>query len=112
MLISIYGSTELFATEYQGRRSLIAGMLATRLLSISDFDTDRDIQNVELLKLKFGENSLQSSEIMIKVVSFNCAGHGRFSSLLHSLQWESSGGGRRTTLYCNYHLPFVLANSS
>lgn len=59
MLINIYGSRELFVDEY-------TTMLADRLLAITDFNTDKEIKNIELLKLKFGENSFQRAAIMLR----------------------------------------------
>lgn len=59
MLVGIYGSKELFVNEYRV-------MLAEKLLNKSDFDTDRDIRTLELLKLRFGENNMHGCEIMLK----------------------------------------------
>jgi anaphase-promoting complex subunit 2 len=36
MLVSIYGTSELFVNEYRN-------MLADRLLSITDYDTDKEV---------------------------------------------------------------------
>ena len=41
-------------------------MLADKLLQNLEFDTDRDVQTLELLKLRFGEESLQQCEIMVR----------------------------------------------
>ena len=59
MLVSIYGSKEVFVTEYRL-------MLADKLLRLDDFDTEQDITTLERLKLRFGDASLESCEIMIK----------------------------------------------
>lgn len=59
MLVSIYGTSELFVNEYRN-------MLADRLLTITDYDTDKELRVLELLKLKFGEMNLHNCEIMIK----------------------------------------------
>uniref|UniRef100_M4BJY0 Cullin family profile domain-containing protein n=1 Tax=Hyaloperonospora arabidopsidis (strain Emoy2) TaxID=559515 RepID=M4BJY0_HYAAE len=59
ILVSIYGSRELFVHEYRM-------MLADRLLQNLKYDTDRDVQTLELLKLRFGEESLQQCEIMVR----------------------------------------------
>ena len=45
MLVGIYGSKELFVNEYRV-------MLAEKLLSKSDYDIDREIRTLELLKVK------------------------------------------------------------
>ncbi|KAG7391471.1 Anaphase-promoting complex subunit 2 [Phytophthora boehmeriae] len=59
ILVNIYGSRELFVNEYRM-------MLADKLLQNLDYDTDRDVQTLELLKLRFGEDSLQQCEIMVR----------------------------------------------
>jgi len=62
MLVNIYGTRDLFVEEY--RR-----LLAERLLTKFSFDTHRDVRHVELLKLRFGDSSLHSCEVMLKDVS-------------------------------------------
>ena len=59
MLVSIYGSKELFVNEYRV-------MLADKLLANLDFNTDKEVHTLELLKLRFGEISMRNCEIMIK----------------------------------------------
>lgn len=59
MLVSIYGSKELFVNEYRI-------MLADKLLANLDFNTDKEVHTLELLKLRFGELSMRNCEIMIK----------------------------------------------
>lgn len=59
MLVSIYGSKELFVNEYRL-------MLADKLLANMDYDTDKELHTLELLKLRFGEMSMRQCEIMIK----------------------------------------------
>ncbi|KAJ0401858.1 hypothetical protein P43SY_007792 [Pythium insidiosum] len=59
ILVNIYGSRELFVNEYRL-------MLADKLLQNTAYDTDRDVQTLELLKLRFGEESLQQAEIMVR----------------------------------------------
>lgn len=43
-------------------------MLADKLLQNLEYNTDRDVQTLELLKLRFGEDSLQQCEIMVRDV--------------------------------------------
>jgi anaphase-promoting complex subunit 2 len=62
LLVNIYGSKDLFIAEYQT-------LLADRLLTSLSYDTDREARNLELLKLRFGETSLQYCEVMLKDVS-------------------------------------------
>ena len=59
MLVGIYGSKELFVEEYRS-------LLADKLLSNLSFETDRDVHTLELLKLRFGQESMHHCEIMIK----------------------------------------------
>ncbi|EQC42222.1 hypothetical protein, variant [Saprolegnia diclina VS20] len=61
ILVNIYGSKELFVNEYRL-------MLADRLLVNRDYNTDRDLRTLELLKLRFGDESLQPCDIMVKDV--------------------------------------------
>jgi hypothetical protein len=44
-------------------------MLSNRLLSQFSYNTEREIRNLELLKLRFGETSLQQCEVMLKDIS-------------------------------------------
>ncbi|RHY20350.1 hypothetical protein DYB32_010055, partial [Aphanomyces invadans] len=60
-LVSIYANQTVFVNEYRM-------MLAERLLSAKDFNTDRDVHTLELLKLRFGDARLQQCDIMIKDV--------------------------------------------
>ncbi|TIA85251.1 hypothetical protein E3P99_04037 [Wallemia hederae] len=61
-LVSIYDSKEVFVEELQV-------MLAQRLMSLKDYNLEREIRNIEILKLKFGENTLHSCEVMLKDVA-------------------------------------------
>ncbi|KAL7554370.1 hypothetical protein ACHAWF_017822 [Thalassiosira exigua] len=59
MLVGIYGSKDLFVNEYRI-------MLADKLLGNLEYDTDKEVHNLELLKLRFGEVSMRQCEVMIK----------------------------------------------
>lgn len=59
MLVNIYGSRELFVSEYRS-------MLADRLLAKTDFDCDRELRTLELLKVRFGEQTLHAAEVMLR----------------------------------------------
>ena len=59
MLVGIYGSKELFVNEYRL-------MLADKLLTNLSFDTDQEVQKLELLKLRFGDSCVHFCEIMVK----------------------------------------------
>lgn len=73
MLVGIYGSKELFVNEYRI-------MLADKLLGNLEFDTDKDVHNLELLKLRFGEASLHQCEVMVKDIDDS----KRIQSNIHS----------------------------
>ena len=47
ILVNIYGSKALFVNEFRS-------MLSDKLLNASDYDTDREVRNLELLKKRFG----------------------------------------------------------
>lgn len=58
-LVHIFGSSQVFVNEHQL-------MLADKLIGKSDFDCDHEVHTLELLKLRFGEESLHACEIMLK----------------------------------------------
>ncbi|KAJ3601001.1 hypothetical protein NHX12_031974 [Muraenolepis orangiensis] len=62
LLVSIYGSKEIFIDEYRT-------VLAHRLLHQLNYNTAREIRNVELLKLRFGESHMHFCEVMLKDVA-------------------------------------------
>lgn len=62
MVIDIYGTKEVFVNEYRT-------LLADRLLTQLDFNPEREIRNLELLKLRFGESLLHTCEVMLKDIS-------------------------------------------
>lgn len=62
MLVNIYGSKDLFVNEYKT-------LLADRLLSNYSYNMEKEIRNLELLKLRFGESNLFACEAMIKDIS-------------------------------------------
>ena len=53
MLITIYGSKEKFVDEYHS-------LLAERLLELTDYNVENQVEQLELLKLRFGEDQMQS----------------------------------------------------
>ena len=59
MLVNIYGSKELFVNEYRS-------LLSNRLLNQFSYETEKEIRNLELLKLRFGEAPLHQCEVMLK----------------------------------------------
>ncbi|TSL28198.1 Anaphase-promoting complex subunit 2 [Bagarius yarrelli] len=62
LLVSIFGSKEIFIDEYKT-------VLADRLLQQLNYNTAREIRNVELLKLRFGESHMNFCEVMLKDVA-------------------------------------------
>lgn len=62
MLVNIYGSKDLFVNEYKT-------LLGDRLLSSYSFNMEKEIRNLELLKLRFGDSNLFSCEAMLKDIS-------------------------------------------
>ncbi|KAK1743166.1 anaphase-promoting complex subunit 2 [Skeletonema marinoi] len=64
MLVGIYGSKELF------------------LLSNLEYNTDAEVHKLELLKLRFGESSLRSCEVMVKDIDDSKRIHTNIRSTL------------------------------
>ncbi|OUM62074.1 hypothetical protein PIROE2DRAFT_11724, partial [Piromyces sp. E2] len=61
-LLNIYDTRDMFVKEFQE-------LLASRLLALKGYDLRKELKNLELLKLRFGENNLQLCEVMIKDIS-------------------------------------------
>ncbi|XVF43151.1 hypothetical protein PTKIN_Ptkin02bG0017400 [Pterospermum kingtungense] len=58
MIVGIIGSKDQLVNEYRV-------MLAEKLLNKSDYDIDSELRTLELLKIHFGESSMQKCEIML-----------------------------------------------
>ncbi|KAF9430552.1 Anaphase-promoting complex subunit 2 [Podila epigama] len=58
VLASIYDTNDRFIKEFQA-------ILSERLLQATDFQVDREIRQLELLKLRFGEVDLHHCEVML-----------------------------------------------
>ncbi|KAJ9174255.1 hypothetical protein P3X46_017299 [Hevea brasiliensis] len=58
MIVGIIGSKDQLVNEYRV-------MLAEKLLNKSDYDIDSEIRTLELLKIHFGDSSMQRCEIML-----------------------------------------------
>ena len=58
-LVNIYGSKDQFLEEY---RSMLCG----RLLNKKEFNIDKECENIELLKSRFGDSSVKYCDIMLK----------------------------------------------
>lgn len=60
LLVSIYGSTDLFVSDYRS-------VLADKLLSSNlDYRADQELATLELLKIRFGEDALHCCEVMLR----------------------------------------------
>ncbi|KAL4474722.1 hypothetical protein ABPG72_002315 [Tetrahymena utriculariae] len=73
ILVNLYGSQESFISEYQN-------MLAEKMMGTRNFDIDEEIKNLELLKLRCGDYSLQTCNIIVKDVKDS----KRIDNLIHS----------------------------
>ena len=81
MLVNIYGSKELFVNEYRS-------LLSNRLLSQFSYETEKEIRNLELLKLRFGEAPLHQCEVMLKDIGDS----KRINSNLYENKDKNAGG--------------------
>jgi len=61
MLVNIYGSKELFVSEY---RSMLKDKLLCAPIDAA-YDTEEELQGQEYLKLRFGEQSLEMCDFML-----------------------------------------------
>jgi anaphase-promoting complex subunit 2 len=59
ILVNIYGSKDSFLNVYKS-------MLEERFLSGNVIKQDNEIKNLELMKLRFGDPSLHSCDVMIR----------------------------------------------
>eukprot|EP00048_Salpingoeca_helianthica_P010188 m.145789 g.145789 ORF g.145789 m.145789 type:complete len:713 (-) comp15031_c0_seq2:533-2671(-) len=62
ILVNIYGGQDRFVAEYRQ-------LLAERLLNSRDYDIDKELRNLELLKLRFGEEALGTCDTMLKDIA-------------------------------------------
>ena len=86
MLVGIYGSKDLFVNEYRI-------MLADKLLGNLEYDTDKEVHNLELLKLRFGEVSMRQCEVMIKDIDDSKRIHTNIHSTLTNQSNRNGGAG-------------------
>eukprot|EP00904_Undaria_pinnatifida_P000085 jgi/Undpi1/10077/HiC_scaffold_28.g12531.m1 len=93
MLVSIYGSKELFVTEYRL-------MLADKLVNNLAYDTDKEIQNLELLKLRFGESSMHHCDIMVRDVEESKRVNANVHERLIQLQGQQGAAGTKEEAQC------------
>lgn len=73
LLVSIYDTKEVFVKELQV-------LLAEKLLSIKNYAFEKELRNVEILKMRFGEAALAGLEVMLK----DCADSKRTDASLHA----------------------------
>ncbi len=59
LLISIYGSTDLFVADYRQ-------VLAEKLVSNMSYSADAEMATLELLKIRFGDDALHSCAVMLR----------------------------------------------
>ncbi len=64
-------------------------MLAERLLNIYDYNTEREIRILELLKLRFGENSMDQCEIMLKDMAYSKRADTYIHSQIDTKLWPT-----------------------
>lgn len=82
MLVGIYGSKDMFVNEYRI-------LLADKLLSNLEYDTDKEVHNLELLKLRFGEASMRQCEVMIKDIDDSKRIHHNICSTLNNTKADA-----------------------
>ena len=71
---NIYGSKELFISEYRS-------LLADRILSRFEFDLASEFLNLSKLETKFGESYFTYCQVMLKDITFSLEFQDRFSKI-------------------------------
>jgi len=77
LLVSIYGSTDLFVSDYRA-------VLAEKLLSNLEYRADSEVATLELLKIRFGDEALHSCEVMLRDLEES----RRVNTSVHQLQQQ------------------------
>ncbi|KAK9481286.1 hypothetical protein V1514DRAFT_323455 [Lipomyces japonicus] len=85
-LLSLHDNKEVFVKE-------IVVVLANRLLHAPDYGIDRELVQLELLKLRFGESELQNCDIMVKDISESKRVDSNIFNSLRSDRSASNGDG-------------------
>ncbi|KAJ2609751.1 Anaphase-promoting complex subunit 2 [Coemansia sp. RSA 1365] len=62
LLVSIYDTKDVFVQEFEAS-------LAQRLLGCTDYNTARELRQVEMMKLRFGGTAMERCEVMLKDIS-------------------------------------------
>ncbi|KAJ2351512.1 Anaphase-promoting complex subunit 2, partial [Coemansia sp. RSA 2611] len=62
LLVSIYETKDVFVQEFERH-------LAQRLLACTEYGAEREIRQVEMMKLRFGDRALEKCEVMLKDVA-------------------------------------------
>lgn len=78
-LVSIYGSADLFVAEFRN-------VLSEKLMNNLNYAIDEEVTNVELLKIRFGEDCLHACEVMLKDIQDS----KRINTAIHSAQEKAT----------------------
>eukprot|EP01039_Chlorochromonas_danica_P006937 gene6937-7676_t len=78
-LVSIYGSADLFVAEFRN-------VLSEKLMNNLNYAIDEEVTNVELLKIRFGEDCLHACEVMLKDIQDS----KRINAAIHSAQQKAT----------------------
>ncbi|PKA53427.1 Anaphase-promoting complex subunit 2 [Apostasia shenzhenica] len=101
MLVSIIGSKDQLVNEYRV-------MLAEKLLNKSDYDIDSEIRTLELLKIHFGESSMQRCEIMLN----DLIGSKRINGNIKASKLQSLIGTEQGQAMTLNHLDATIISSN
>lgn len=104
LLVSIYGSKEMFIKEYKE-------MLADRLLGNPTYSTDREMQNLELLKKIFGEAALAHCEVMLQDIKDSKRINGNVQHQKQPSQEQPDLAKMHALVLSQHYWPSALAKS-
>ncbi|KAI7819902.1 hypothetical protein BC939DRAFT_458926 [Gamsiella multidivaricata] len=97
VLANIYDTNDRFIEEFQT-------ILADRLLHATDFKIDREIRQLELLKLRFGETDLQHCEVMLADIAESKRVNANIQTLLPDMTVSA-------TIASRYYWPEIESES-
>lgn len=90
LLVSIYGTTDVFVAEYRT-------LLADKLVNSVSYSTDYEVTTLELLKMRFGEDALHSCEVMLRDIEDSRRCNNAVKSDLNlQLQRQQQQSSRKT----------------
>jgi anaphase-promoting complex subunit 2 len=94
LLVGVFGGREKFLAQYKQ-------MLASKLLNLNGYDCEKEIQSLELMKLKFGDFDLNDAQIMVRDVIIS----RRINTQIHDLVSNVEFNGLSCLILSKHYWP-------